>query len=57
MPRSPGGEEGKIIKEIMRCLRRYVAREAYKALVTQARITSPQVADVAAASISRSGLK
>jgi hypothetical protein len=33
--------EGKTIKEIMRCLKRYVAREVYKALVTHARITSP----------------
>ncbi len=29
--------EGKTTKEIMRCLKRYVAREIYKALVTQAR--------------------
>jgi transposase len=29
--------EGKTRKEIMRCLQRYVAREIYKALVTQAR--------------------
>ena len=29
--------EGKTRKEIMRCLKRYVAREIYKALVTQAR--------------------
>jgi hypothetical protein len=31
--------QGKTVKEIMRCLKRYVAREAYKALVTHARIT------------------
>ncbi len=30
--------EGKTRKEIMRCLKRYIAREIYKALVTQARI-------------------
>jgi hypothetical protein len=29
--------EGKTRKKIMRCLKRYVAREIYKALVTQAR--------------------
>lgn len=28
--------EGKTGKEIMRCLKRYVAREVYKSLVTQA---------------------
>ena len=33
--------QGKTTKEIMRCLKRYVAREIYKALVTHARITSP----------------
>jgi transposase len=48
--------QGKTTKEIMRCLKRYVAREVYKALVTHARTTSPQVADVAPASVSRSGL-
>jgi transposase len=31
--------EGKTIKEIIRCLKRYVAREVYKALVTQSRAT------------------
>ena len=48
--------EGKTVKEIMRCLKRYVAREVYKALVIPARITSQEVADAAAASISRPGL-
>ena len=41
--------QGKTTKEIMRCLKRYVAREVYKALITHARLTSPESADVAAA--------
>jgi transposase len=49
-------KEGKTIKEIMRCLKRYVAREVYQALVAHPRTTSQQVADLAAASVSRSGL-
>jgi transposase len=48
--------EGKTTKEIMRCLKRYAAREVYKSLVTDARATSLEVTDVAAVSISRSGL-
>src|SRR6266550_9371804 len=35
--------EGKTRKEIMRCLKRYVAREIYKALVTQARNPAPGI--------------
>jgi len=35
--------EGKTSKEIMRCLKRYVAREIYKALVTQARTPAASV--------------
>jgi hypothetical protein len=41
-------KEGKTIKEIMRCLKRYVAREVYKALVTHPCNTSRQVTRVAA---------
>jgi transposase len=43
--------EGKTIKEIMRCLKRYVAREVYKALVTHPRNTPRQVTDMPAASV------
>ncbi len=35
--------EGKTRKKIMRCLKRYVAREIYKALVTQARNPAPGI--------------
>ena len=35
--------EGKTTKEIIRCLKRYVAREIYKALTRQAR-TSVEIA-------------
>ena len=35
--------EGKTRKEIMRCLKRYVARETCKALVTQARNPAPGI--------------
>lgn len=48
--------EGTTINEITRCLKRHIAREACKALATHPGNTSPQVADAAAASGSRSGL-
>ena len=48
--------EGKTTKEIMRCLKRFAAREVYKSLVTDARATSLEVTDVAAVSISRPAL-
>ncbi len=41
--------EGKTRKEIMRCLKRYVAREIYKALVTQARNPAPGIPPTPAA--------
>ena len=34
-------KEGKTKKEIMRCLKRYVAREVYKALVVRAEVVNP----------------
>ena len=39
--------EGKTTKEIIRCLKRYVAREVYKALVTQARTPLHTAAETA----------
>jgi transposase len=37
--------EGKTTREIMRCLKRYVAREVYKALTTRSTESGPSHAD------------